>query len=207
MASAGGALFRRVREMIARQHGWDVFDKPIPRTYGPAQGRPSIPNTNSGGNRETLGSWELSHFTGLTRLEGMGRNTTRIALAAVVALHLLVSLVHGSAHGTAGVGGNGPSMAFVLIVIIAGPLVGLAWMWKNPVVGARIIGATMAAALLFGLINHFIIACPDRVDDVVAHARTLFEVTALMLVVSEAAGSVLGFSYGRSRRTDPSYIS
>jgi hypothetical protein len=137
----------------------------------------------------------------------MGRNTTRIALAAVVVLHLLVSLVHGLAHGAAGVGGNGPSMAFVVIVIIAGPLVGLAWMWKNAVVGARIIGVTMAAALLFGLINHFIIAGPDRVDYVVTHARTLFEVTALMLVLSEAAGSVLGFSYGRSRRTDPSYIS
>jgi hypothetical protein len=65
----------------------------------------------------------------------------------------------------------------------------------------------MAASLLFGLVSHFIIGGPDRVDHVVAHARTLFEVTALMLVLSEVAGSVLGFSYGRSRRTEPSYIS
>jgi hypothetical protein len=65
----------------------------------------------------------------------------------------------------------------------------------------------MAASLLFGLINHFIIAGPDRVDHVVAHAQTLFEVTAVLLVLTEAAGSVLGFSYGRSRRTEPSYIS
>lgn len=137
----------------------------------------------------------------------MGRNTPRIALAAVVVLHLLVSLAHGWAHGTAGVIGSGPSIAFVVIVIIAGPLVGLAWMWRNEVVGARIIGATMAAALLFGMVNHFIIASPDRVDHIVAHARTLFEVTAVMLVLSEVAGSVLGFSYGRSRKTEPSYIS
>lgn len=137
----------------------------------------------------------------------MGRNTPRIALAAVVVLHLLVSLAHGWAHGTAGVIGSGPSIAFVVIVIIAGPLVGLAWMWRNEVVGARIIGATMAAALLFGMVNHFIIASPDRVDHIVAHAQTLFEVTAVMLVLSEVAGSVLGFSYGRSRKTEPSYIS
>jgi hypothetical protein len=137
----------------------------------------------------------------------MGRNTPRIALAAVVVLHLLVSLAHGWAHGSAGVIGSGPSIAFVVIVIIAGPLVGLAWMWRNEVVGARIIGATMAAALLFGMVNHFIIASPDRVDHIVAHARTLFEVTAVMLVLSEVAGSVLGFSYGRSRKTEPSYIS
>jgi hypothetical protein len=137
----------------------------------------------------------------------MRRDTPRIILAAVVVLHLLVSLVHGLAHGTAGVSGNGPTMAFVVIVIIAGPLVGFAWMWKNAVAGARIIGVAMAASLLFGLINHFIIAGPDRVDHVVAHAQTLFEVTAVLLVVSKAAGSVLGFSYGRSRRTEPSYIS
>ena len=29
---AGGALLRRVRGMIARQYGSDVFDNPIPRT-------------------------------------------------------------------------------------------------------------------------------------------------------------------------------
>jgi hypothetical protein len=137
----------------------------------------------------------------------MGRDIPRIVLGAVVLLHLLVSLVHGWAHGTAGVGLNAPSMAFVLIVIIAGPLVGLAWMWKNPVRGARIIGVTMAASLLFGLINHFIIAGPDRVDHVVAHARTMFELTALLLVLTEVAGAVLGFSYSRSQRTEPSYIS
>ena len=137
----------------------------------------------------------------------MGRDTPRIILAAVVVLHLLVSLVHGWAHGTAGISGNAASMAFVLIVIFAGPLVGLAWMWKNAVAGARIIGITMAASLVFGLVNHFIIASPDRVDYVVGHAETVFAVTAVLLVLTEAAGSVLGFSYGRSRRTEPSYIS
>jgi hypothetical protein len=37
-------------------------------------------------------------------------------------------------------------------------------MWKNAVAGARIIGVTMAASLVFGLVNHFIIASPDRVE-------------------------------------------
>ena len=73
----------------------------------------------------------------------MRRDTPRTILAAVVVLHLLVSVVHGLAHGAAGVSGNGPTMAFVVIVIFAGPLVGFAWMWKNAVAGARIIGVTM----------------------------------------------------------------
>ena len=109
----------------------------------------------------------------------------------MVVLHLLVSLVHGWAHGMAGVSGNGPSMAFVVIVIIAGPLVGLAWIWKSAVVGARIVGATMRrrCCSAWSTTHH---AGPDRVDHVVAHAQTLFELTALMLVLTEAAGSVLG---------------
>jgi CubicO group peptidase (beta-lactamase class C family) len=32
----GGALIRELRMRIERDYNWDVFDKPIPRTYGPA---------------------------------------------------------------------------------------------------------------------------------------------------------------------------
>src|SRR5262245_17654508 len=120
----------------------------------------------------------------------MARDTQRIALAAVVILHLIVSAVHGSAHTSAGVDLRCLSLAFVLVVILAGPLVGLAWMWKNPIAGARLIGITMAASLLFGLVNHFIIPGADRVDHVVAHSRTLFESTAVLLVITEAAGAM-----------------
>ena len=100
------------------------------------------------------------------------------------------------AHGTAGIVGNGPSMAFVLIVIIAGPLVGLAWMWKNAVAGAdyrRNDGGV--AGIRPGQPLHHRESRSRRLY-VAAHARTVFEATAVMLVLSEAAGAVLGFSYG-----------
>jgi hypothetical protein len=122
----------------------------------------------------------------------------RIALAGVVVLHLIVTVVHGSAHGGAAVEQGWAAMAFIFLVIIAGPLVGLAWMWLNPRAGARLIGITMAASLLFGLINHFIIPGPDHVAHVAAAWRALFGSTAVMLVVTEAAGGALGFAYGRS---------
>jgi CubicO group peptidase (beta-lactamase class C family) len=32
----GGALIQQLRQIIARQYGWDMLDKPIPRAYGPA---------------------------------------------------------------------------------------------------------------------------------------------------------------------------
>ena len=31
----GGALIRELRQRIQRQYEWDIFDKPVPRTYGP----------------------------------------------------------------------------------------------------------------------------------------------------------------------------
>ena len=147
----------------------------------------------------------MSHRLGLGRLTSMGRNTQRIALAAVVLLHLIISMAHGYAHTSAGIDLNGLSLVFVPVVILAGPLIGLAWMWVNPSAGARVIGITMAASLLFGLVNHFIIPGADRIDHVVPHSRALFESTAVMLVVSEAAGAVLGLVYGRSRTTGPTY--
>ena len=133
----------------------------------------------------------------------MERDSQRKVLVAVVLLHLIVSIAHGSAHARAGVDLSGPSLAFVLLIIFAGPLVGLVWMWKNPIAGARVIGITMAAALVFGLVNHFIIPGGDRVDHVVEHSRAWFGWTAAMLVITEAAGTVLGLEYGWPGRIRP----
>lgn len=127
----------------------------------------------------------------------MGRDKQVLALAVVVLFHLAVSMAHGSVHTSAGVDLSAPALVFVVAVIIAGPLIGLAWMWANPLAGARLIGITMAASLLFGLINHFVIPGADRVDHVAAHSRTLFAATAVMIAVLEAAGAALGFAYRR----------
>jgi hypothetical protein len=133
----------------------------------------------------------------------MEAETQRFILAAVVVLHFFVSLAHGSVHDSASVALSGSAMLFVVAVILAGPLVGFAWMWKNPSTGARLIGITMAASLLFGLINHFVINGADRIDHVAAHWRPMFTVTAASLVAIEAMGAVLGLTYYRSltRRT------
>jgi hypothetical protein len=121
----------------------------------------------------------------------------RLVLAGGVVLHFIVTAVHGSAHDGAAVEQGRAAMAFIFLVIIAGPLVGLAWMWLNPRAGARLIGITMAASLLFGLINHFIIPGADRVDHVAAAWRGLFGVTAVVLALIEAFGAALGFAYAR----------
>src|SRR5215831_10806394 len=76
------------------------------------------------------------------------------SLAAVVLAHFAVSAVHGAAHSGAHVALGPAGMAFVYVVILAGPIIGLAVAFRQPQVGASIVGLTMAGSLAFGLINH-----------------------------------------------------
>jgi hypothetical protein len=114
------------------------------------------------------------------------------ALAAVVLVHLAINIAHGSAHTGAQVPLPLAGALFVYIVILAGPLVGLSlWRWR-PQLGGWIVAACMGGALAFGLINHFVIDGPDHVTHVAAEWRQLFGGTAALLVVCEAAGTVIG---------------
>jgi F0F1-type ATP synthase membrane subunit a len=118
--------------------------------------------------------------------------TPRLALIAVVLTHLAITSIHGRAHEGAHVPLSFAGTLFVYIVILAGPLVGLALSRWRPRAGAWIVALTMAGALVFGLVNHFILAGSDHVSHVAADWRTLFGVTAALLVVSEAVGVVIG---------------
>ena len=124
----------------------------------------------------------------------MGRTarTGRWALPAVVLVHLAINIVHGQAHEGAQVPLSFAAALFVYIVILAGPIVGLILSVWRPVAGAWIVAATMAGALVFGLINHFIIPGPDHVGHVAAQWRTPFATTAVLLLVSEALGVATG---------------
>jgi len=115
-----------------------------------------------------------------------------VALPAVVLTHLVTAIVHGRAHTGAQVPLSLAGTLFVYIVILAGPLVGLGvsrW-WSRP--GAWIVAACMSGALVFGLVNHFILDGMDHVAHVPPEWRPLFGVTAALLVISEAAGAAIG---------------
>lgn len=113
-------------------------------------------------------------------------------LASAVIAHLLISVLHGRAHDGGHVALTAGQSLFVYTVILAGPLVGLAVSFIRARAGGFIVAATMTASLLFGLINHFIITSPDHVSQVDPEWRTLFTVTAFLLMVSECAGVVAG---------------
>jgi hypothetical protein len=114
-------------------------------------------------------------------------------LAALVGIHLLIAIVHGAAHSGAAVALSASATAFVWVVIMAGPLAGLfIAVTRSPRSGAWIVALTMAGALVFGVVNHFVVASPDHVLHVAAPWRLMFGATAVGLTVVEAVAMAAG---------------
>jgi len=124
----------------------------------------------------------------------------RLALAGVVLAHLAIVVAHGHAHRQAGVGLSLRATLFVYLVIVAGPPAGLALATVAPRPGALVTACSLAGALSFGVVNHFLAGGPDHVAQVAAGWRPLFGVTAVLLAISEAAGVGLALGLARERR-------
>lgn len=135
------------------------------------------------------------------RLLGMARNgrSLRIWLVWVVLVHLGLSLVHGAAHAQANVPLSRAGTLFVFIVILAGPLVGLALTWPAERLGSWLVALTMAGSLVFGLVNHFVLDSADHVTHVQPEWRALFATTAVLLALTELLGSGLAIRVLRAR--------
>jgi hypothetical protein len=126
--------------------------------------------------------------------------SARLWLNAVVVAHLIITAVHGRAHDGARVALSHGANLFVFIVIVAAPVAGIMLAWWSVRVGSWIVGLAMAAALVFGFVNHFVIASPDHVAHVARQWQPLFTTTAVLLVLSEALGSVLAIRLVRERK-------
>jgi NADPH-dependent 2,4-dienoyl-CoA reductase/sulfur reductase-like enzyme len=118
-------------------------------------------------------------------------------LSGVVIAHLGISMIHGAAHAQAHIPMSRAANLFVFVVILAGPPIGLALALRSRRVGAWVIGITMAASLLFGFVNHFVLAGADHVAHVDPRWRTLFTATAVLVAITEALGSVLAVRVAR----------
>jgi hypothetical protein len=99
-------------------------------------------------------------------------------------------ILHAIAHQQTRVFLNLTATAFVVTVVVIGPVAGVAASVRWREAGAWIVTTTMAAALAFGVANHFIIAGPDHVNHVTGASRPLFAITAWLLGLTEAAGVV-----------------
>jgi hypothetical protein len=134
----------------------------------------------------------MSRFALPGRQPSMGHSTrARTWLTAVVLAHLAISFVHGQAHAGSHIQLSLAANIFVYLVILAGPLIGLALTWPAERIGNWVIAVTMAASLVFGVVNHFVVVSADHVAYVDPRWRLLFATSAVLLAVTETIGSAL----------------
>jgi len=123
-----------------------------------------------------------------------------MAIVIVVLAHFVISIAHGAAHTNAHVPLSAAASVFVYGVILAGPWIGLILMWRAPRAGAWVLALTMFGALVFGVINHFVLDSPDHFSHVDPQWRWLFTSTAVLLAFTEALGSGFAIRLLNARR-------
>lgn len=130
----------------------------------------------------------------------MFRTPTSIA-TVIVLIHAVVAVVHGAAHTGQGIVMPALANAYILVVIMMGPFAGLALLWSRyRTTGAVTLAVTMCGALLFGAWNHFVVASADHVAHLAPGPwRLTFQITAVLLAVTEVAGMLSGLALRRTR--------
>ena len=113
----------------------------------------------------------------------------------IVAVHFLISLVHGFAHTRLHIDMKGWQSGYILVVITVLPIISAIHLWRlRTTDGFRLLLASMLGSLVFGGYYHFIAAGADNVSSLGVHSWARpFQVTAVLLAITEAAGVLTGF--------------
>jgi hypothetical protein len=125
----------------------------------------------------------------------------------VVAFHFLISLAHGVAHSRLHIDMNPWQTVYILLVITLLPLISGFLLWRAASKrGFLLLLTSMLGALLFGGYYHFIAVGADNVASLGSHSwAPVFQVTAVLLTITEAAGVLTGLFGGlkKQRATAP----
>jgi hypothetical protein len=120
-------------------------------------------------------------------------SSTKWIVTLTVLAHLVVNVFHGRAHTELAVGLSNWQQAYVLLVILLAPLVALLLTWTRYArAGVWLLLLSMLGALIFGAVYHYVIISNDHVAHLPpGDARGMFQVTALLLLVTETAGVIV----------------
>ena len=119
--------------------------------------------------------------------------TVRLGTLVVVG-HVVIGVLHGMAHRQLGIEMTTGQNLFSNIVIGAAPVLAAIVLWtKFAHVGAILLAASMAGALLFGVYHHYILVSPDHVSYLPdGNLQGVFRITAFLLLILEAFGVGVG---------------
>ena len=123
-----------------------------------------------------------------------GRHSISLVTTIAVLAHLAVNLLHGRAHETLGVGLNASQNVYVIVVILIAPLIAMVLIWTRYArLGLIVLVVSMAGSLIFGVVYHYVVISPDHVSHLPpGDAQGLFRMTALLLILTELFGVVVG---------------
>jgi FtsH-binding integral membrane protein len=135
------------------------------------------------------------------------QHTLKVSAQILIWVHLAVSLLHAVAHAEAAVNLSVLGDLYVFVVILIAPLVALFWLSRSLRWGGGLLALAMAGSLIFGLLNHFILPGIDNVAQVPGIWHTPFAISAYLLAILEAAGTLLGLWIFATTRpsTQPAY--
>jgi len=124
----------------------------------------------------------------------MSKRKLIILSSIAVLAHLVVSIVHGRAHGSLRIGLSNWQNFYVMTVIVLAPLVAMILIWTRYAgTGLVVLILSMAGSLIFGVAYHFVVISPDHVSHLPpGDAQGLFRTTALLLVLTELFGVLVG---------------
>jgi hypothetical protein len=109
----------------------------------------------------------------------------------LIALHFIVSAVHGAAHLNLHIDLKTWQTVYVLVVITALPLVSGFLLWRRARSGFFLLLFSMLGSLIFGGYYHLIATGADNVGSLGPHTWSApFQGTAVLLALTEAAGTL-----------------
>jgi hypothetical protein len=116
-----------------------------------------------------------------------------VCTVAVLA-HLVVNVLHGRAHENLNVGLSAWQNIYVITIIVVAPLIAMLLLWTRYArLGLLALVISMAGSLIFGVVYHYVVVSPDHVSHLPSgDAQGLFRTTALLLVLTELFGLVVG---------------
>jgi hypothetical protein len=93
-------------------------------------------------------------------------------------------------------------LTYIAVVVYAAPVAAAVLLWTRfRRSGARLLAASMAGSLAFGLLYHFLVPGPDNVfTQPPGPRRAAFVVTAVLLALLQAAGALVGLRAARGTR-------
>jgi len=124
----------------------------------------------------------------------------------IVFAHLAGNVWHGDAHTVLEIALPETKTVFVMLVILAAPLLGLALLWfRQQLLGYLVVALSLLGSVLFSVYHHYVMVSIDNVDYLPQGSiadHTHFIDSAEFIALSAIVGTILAF-YAAGRSSKP----